>query len=64
MTTGRRYGGQEAHDAGLVAGVGTEDEVLDIAVARAEQRAAKTGPTMGAIKARLCGEVVEALTQG
>jgi Delta3-Delta2-enoyl-CoA isomerase len=61
MTTGRRYGGEEAHEAGLVAGVGTEDEVLDIAVARAEERAAKAGPTMGAIKARLYGEVVEAL---
>lgn len=61
MTTGRRYGGEEAHEAGLVAGVGTEEEVLDIAVARAEERAAKAGPTMGAIKARLYGEVVEAL---
>ena len=38
-------GASEAHDAGLVAGVGTEDEELDITVARAEQRAAKTGPT-------------------
>jgi len=61
MTTGRRYGGEEAHEASLVAGVGTEEEVLDIAVARAEERAAKAGPTMGAIKARLYGEVVEAL---
>ena len=61
MTTGYRYGGEEAHDAGLVAGVGLEDELLDIAVARAEERAAKAGPTMGAIKARLYGEVVEAL---
>jgi enoyl-CoA hydratase/carnithine racemase len=64
MTTARRYGGDEAHDAGIVAGVGTEDEVLDIAVARAQERAAKAGPTMGAIKARLYGEVIEALTAG
>ena len=62
MTTGRRYGGEEAHDAGLVAGVGFENEVLDIGVARAEERAAKAGPTMGAIKTRLYGEGVEALT--
>jgi hypothetical protein len=34
---------------------------LDIALARAEERAAKAGPTMGAIKARLYGEVVAAL---
>jgi enoyl-CoA hydratase/carnithine racemase len=62
MTTGRRYGGEEAHAAGIVAGVGAEDEILDIAVARAQERAAKAGPTMGAIKARLYGEVIEALT--
>jgi Delta3-Delta2-enoyl-CoA isomerase len=64
MTTGRRYGGEEALEAGLVAGIGTEEELLDIAVARAEERAAKANPTMGAIKARLYGEVVEALTAG
>ena len=62
MTTGRRYGGEEAHDAGIVAGVGAEDEILDIAVARAQERATKAGPTMGAIKARLYGEAIEALT--
>jgi enoyl-CoA hydratase/carnithine racemase len=64
MTTARRYGGEEAHHAGIVAGVGAEDEMLDIAVARAQERAAKAGPTMGAIKARLYGEVIEALTAG
>lgn len=64
MTTGRRYGGDEAHHAGIVAGVGTEEEILDIAVARAGELAAKAGPTMGAIKARLYGEVIEALTAG
>jgi enoyl-CoA hydratase/carnithine racemase len=47
MTTGRRYGGEEAHDAGIVAGVGAEDEILDIAVARAQQRAVNTEPTLG-----------------
>lgn len=61
MTTARRYGGDEAHDAGIVMGVGTEHEVLDIAVARAAERAAKAGPTMGAIKAGLYAEVISAL---
>lgn len=61
MTTGRRYGGEEAFDAGIVAGIGIEEELLDIAVARADERAAKAGSTMGAIKARLYGEVVDAL---
>lgn len=62
MTTGRRYGGEDAREAGIVAGVGSEEELLDIAVARAEERAPKAGPTMGAIKSRLYGEVVDALT--
>lgn len=61
MTTARRYGGDEAHDAGIVMGVGTELEILEIAVARAAERAAKAGPTMGAIKAGLYAEVVAAL---
>lgn len=61
MTTARRYGGDEAHAAGIVAGVGTEEELLDIAVARAAERAAKAGPTMGAIKTTLYAEVVAAL---
>lgn len=61
MTTARRYGGDEAHDAGIVMGVGTELEILDIAVARAAERATKAGPTMGAIKAGLYAEVVAAL---
>lgn len=61
MTTGRRYGGDEAHEHGIVAGVGFEDELLDIAVARAAERAPKAGPTMGAIKATLYAEVVATL---
>ena len=61
MTTGRRYDGDEAHHVGIVMGVGHEHEVLDIAVARAAERAAKAGPTMGAIKAGLYAEVVAAL---
>jgi Delta3-Delta2-enoyl-CoA isomerase len=63
MTTGRRYGGEEAHAAGIVVGVGTADELLDIAVARAAERAAKASPTMGAIKERLYAEVVAALRE-
>ena len=62
MTTGRRYGGEEAQAEGIVAATAAEGEVLDVAVARAEERAAKAGPTLGAIKARLYGEVIEVLT--
>jgi Delta3-Delta2-enoyl-CoA isomerase len=62
MTTGRRYGGLDAVAAGIVAATAGEGEVLDAAVARAEERATKAGPVLGAIKSRLYGEVVEALT--
>jgi Delta3-Delta2-enoyl-CoA isomerase len=61
MTTGRRYGGEDAHAAGIVAETGGEGEVLDIAVARAEALAPKAGAVFGAIKARLYAEVIAEL---
>lgn len=36
--------------------------MLDLAVARAEELAAKAGPVLGAIKSRLYAEVVAELT--
>ena len=36
--------------------------MLDIAIARAQERAAKAGPVFGAIKARLYAEVIAELT--
>ena len=62
MTTGRRYGGEDALAAGIVAATAAEGEVVDVAVARAEERAAKAGPVFGAIKARLYAEVIAELT--
>lgn len=62
MTTGRRYGGEDAKEAGIVEAIGGEDEVLEIAIARAQERAAKAGPVFGAIKARLYAEVIAELT--
>ena len=62
MTTGRRYGGEDARAAGIVAATGGEGEVLDLAVARAEELAAKAGPVLGAIKSRLYAEVIAELT--
>jgi len=62
MTTGRRYGGEEAMAAGIVAATAGEGEVLDVAVARAEERAPKAGAVFGAIKARLYAEVIAELT--
>jgi Delta3-Delta2-enoyl-CoA isomerase len=61
MTTARRYGGEDARGAGIVAATGGEGEVLDIAVARAEALAPKAGAVFGAIKARLYAEVIAEL---
>jgi enoyl-CoA hydratase/carnithine racemase len=62
MTTARRYGGEDARAAGIVAATAGEGEVVDAAVALAEERAPKAGPVFGAIKARLYGEVIAELT--
>jgi enoyl-CoA hydratase/carnithine racemase len=62
MTTARRYGGEDARTAGIVAATAGEGRVLDTAVAIAEERAAKAGPVFGAIKARLYAEVIAELT--
>ncbi|KUI46005.1 enoyl-CoA hydratase [Mycobacterium sp. GA-1199] len=61
MTTARRYGGEEARAAGIVAAAAGEGEVLDAAVERAAALAAKAGPVFGTIKARLYAEVIAEL---
>jgi enoyl-CoA hydratase/carnithine racemase len=50
MTTGRRYGGEDAAAAGIVDAAVAEDRVLAEAVERAAALAPKHGPTLGAIK--------------
>lgn len=62
MTTGRRYGGEDARAAGIAAATAGEGEVLEVAIARAEERAPKAGAVFGAIKARLYAEVIAELT--
>ncbi len=62
MTTARRYGGEDARAAGIAAATASEGEVLDVAVARAEERAPKAGAVFGAIKARLYAEIISELT--
>lgn len=61
MTTARRYGGEEARAAGIVAATAGEGEVVDAAVARAEALTEKAGAVFGAIKARLYAEVIAEL---
>ncbi len=61
MTTARRYGGEDAHAAGIVAATAGDGEVVDASVARAEALAPKAGAVFGAIKARLYAEVIAEL---
>ena len=61
MTTGRRYGGAEAVDAGIVDQAVAEDAVRSTAVELAGALAGKAGPTLGTIKARMYGPALDSL---
>jgi enoyl-CoA hydratase/carnithine racemase len=61
MTTGRRYGGTDALDAGIVDAVAHEDDVVSTAIEMARPLAAKAGPTLGTIKSRMYPGALEAL---
>jgi len=61
MTTGRRYGGEEALAAGLVDETASEERVLDAAVERAAALAAKPRATVAAIKHNMYGDALAAL---
>jgi enoyl-CoA hydratase/carnithine racemase len=61
MTTGRRYGGDDAHWAGLVNASVEEKKVLEWAIGRASALAVKDGRTMGKIKERMYGDVARIL---
>jgi len=53
MTTGRRYGGEQAVAAGIVDVSVAADAVLAAAVERAAALTGKAGPTLGAIKEQM-----------
>ncbi|RNL82415.1 enoyl-CoA hydratase-related protein [Halostreptopolyspora alba] len=61
MTTARRYGGHEAHAAGIVDHAVAEEEVRATAVETARAQAAKAGPTLGTIKTRMYPHALQAL---
>ena len=61
MTTGRRYGGTEALDAGIVDAAVGEQEVLAVAVERARALAGKASPALGAIKEGMYAPALAAL---
>lgn len=62
-TTGKRYGGADAREQGIVSEACAEDEVLAMAVARAEGLSGKSG-TLGAIKRGLYADVIRLLESG
>jgi Delta3-Delta2-enoyl-CoA isomerase len=61
MTTGRRYGGQDALAAGIVDAVAGEGAVLDTALSLARQLAGKPPEALGIIKSRMYGPTLETL---
>jgi enoyl-CoA hydratase/carnithine racemase len=62
MTTGRRYGGAEATEAGIVdACVESEEAVFEAAVKIAEPLASKAGPALGRIKSMMYASAAHSL---
>lgn len=61
MTTGRRYGGEDALAAGIVGAAVPEEQVLSHAIALAASQAGKDPATLAAIKARMYADAVVAL---
>jgi enoyl-CoA hydratase/carnithine racemase len=61
MTTGRRYGGQDALAAGVIDAVADEGKVLATAVEAARPLAGKPAGTLGVVKSRLYAGALAAL---
>jgi enoyl-CoA hydratase/carnithine racemase len=61
LTTGRRYGGDDAATLGLVDSASAEDRLLDDAIARATELTGTRGSVLGDIKRTMYSDVVESL---
>ena len=61
MLTGRRYGGTDALEAGIVHAAAAEGEVVPASVARAAELAEKPRHAVSAIKARLYEDALDQL---
>jgi enoyl-CoA hydratase/carnithine racemase len=61
MTTGRRYGGEDALAAGIVTSAVAEDAVASTALELARSLSGKAGATLGTIKKRMYAEAIERL---
>ena len=64
MSTGHRYPGPEAREAGLVDATAQESEIVAAALARLGPILGKDRATLGAIKSTMFSSVTEALRQG
>jgi len=63
MTTGRRYGGTEALDAGIVSAALPLDDLLPFASEWAQSQASKAGPTLRTIRTTLYRAAIDLLGQ-
>jgi enoyl-CoA hydratase/carnithine racemase len=61
MTTGRRYGGAEALERGIVDVTAGDGEVVKVALERAAALASKAAPVLGAIKTQMYAPVLATL---
>jgi enoyl-CoA hydratase/carnithine racemase len=62
MTTGRRYGGEDALAAGIVTAAVPEGEVLSAAVELVRPFTGKAGANLGVIKSTMFAEAIEMLS--
>jgi Delta3-Delta2-enoyl-CoA isomerase len=62
MVTGRRYGGEDAHTAGIIHRTAPQDEVLSAAIDIAAPLAAKNGSTVAEIRTVMYAPVLDVLT--
>ena len=63
MTTGRRYGGTEALDAGIVSAALAPEELIPFATEWAEAQAANAGPTLRTIRTTMYRSAIDLLGQ-
>jgi enoyl-CoA hydratase/carnithine racemase len=63
MTTGRRFGGPEAHDLGLVDAVADEAALVETAAERVRPLAGKDRTTLSAIKSTMFASALAALRE-
>jgi enoyl-CoA hydratase/carnithine racemase len=61
MTTGRRYGGEDALEFGIADWIAGEEDLVTRAMEQAAPLAAKAGPTLAAIRSRMYADAIASL---